>query len=199
MDEVGDQEWADHQQWVCYVPSSHTQPPLYFPVPRTGKRIRLVASITAHGFLLKHLIVIPRKTYGADLVLTGTAQERVAIHSQRKGYTDRSISLASPTDLFLPGLPRRRYAGNSVLIMDNCTAHTGSEVEEAYAVSGVVAVPLPPHGLNQIQPLDLSTFRITKPAHHALLSVLRHVREMTTLMVPLFEILSKLCASFAQN
>lgn len=166
MDEMGHQEWADRQEQICYVPTAHSGPHVYFPVPRTGKRITLLACIAADGSYLKPLIVIPRKTYDADLALTGITDEKVTVYSQAKGYTNRPIFLAWLTDIFLPEVARRRealgYDGRAVLIMDNCTAHTGPEIHEACAAQGVVVCWLPPHSSNQIQPLDLSTFGITK-------------------------------------
>jgi hypothetical protein len=112
------------------------------------------------------LIVIPRKTYDADLASTGITDEKVTIYSQSKGYTDRPIFLSWLTEVFLPEVQRRReafdYSGRTVLILDNCTAHMGPEVDELCAEHGVAFCPLPPHSSNQIQPLDLSTFGITK-------------------------------------
>lgn len=166
MDEMGHQEWADRQEQVCYVPVSHEDSQVYFPVPRTGKRITLVACIAADGSYLKPLIVIPRKTYDADLGLTGLTDEKVTVYSQAKGYTDRPIFHAWLTEIFLPEVARRRdalgYGGQAVLILDNCTAHTGPEIAEACASQGIIMCPLPPHSSNQIQPLDLSTFGVTK-------------------------------------
>jgi hypothetical protein len=62
MDEMGHQEWADRQDQACYVSSSHSEAQVYFPVPRTGKRITLVACIASDGSYLKLLILIPRKS-----------------------------------------------------------------------------------------------------------------------------------------
>jgi hypothetical protein len=90
----------------------------------------------------------------------------VTIYSQAKGYTDRPIFLAWLTETFIPEVLRRReafgYAGPAVLIIDNCTAHTGAEVDEWCEGHGIRVCPLPPHSSNQVQPLDLSTFGVTK-------------------------------------
>jgi hypothetical protein len=166
MDEMGHQEWADRPEKVCYVPTSHPQAHAYFPVPRTGKRITLVACVAANGSFLKPLIVVPRKTDDSDLALTGITDEKVAIYSQAKGYTDRPIYMAWLTEIFVPEVLRRReafsYAGPVVLIIDNCTAHTGAEIDELCGEYGIRVCPLPPHSSNQMQPLDLSTFGVTK-------------------------------------
>jgi hypothetical protein len=61
------------------------------PEPRTGKRITLVACISADESLLKPTIIIPRKTVDGDLVLTGLTTEKLAIRSQLKGYMDTAI------------------------------------------------------------------------------------------------------------
>jgi hypothetical protein len=166
MDEMGHQEWADRQEKVCYVPKSHPHEHVYFPVSRTGKRITIVGCIAADGSFCKPLVVIPRKTYDRDLALTGITEEKVQIYYQIKGYMDKAIFLSWLSDVFLPEVARRRealdYEGHAVLIMDNCSAHTGLDVEEVCEAHGVIICPLPPHSSNQIQPLDLSTFGITK-------------------------------------
>jgi hypothetical protein len=50
----------------------------------------------------------------------------------------------------------------SDLHSDSCTLHIGPEVNKIWEAHGIVMCPLPPHSLNQVQPLDLSTFRIAK-------------------------------------
>jgi hypothetical protein len=76
MDEMGHQEWAEHQEKICYVSVYHPLPQVHLLVPRTGKRITLLACVAADGSYLKLLIVIPRKTYDADLALTGITDEK---------------------------------------------------------------------------------------------------------------------------
>jgi hypothetical protein len=46
--------------------------------------------------------------------------------------------------------------------MNNCTAHRGPEIDEVCAAHGVVTCPLPSHSSNQIPPLDVLIFGITK-------------------------------------
>jgi hypothetical protein len=87
MNEMRYQESADRQEKMCYVPASHSGPQLYFPVPRTGKRITLIRCIAADGSFRESLIVIPRKTYDADIALTGTNNEKGALYSQSKRCT----------------------------------------------------------------------------------------------------------------
>jgi hypothetical protein len=117
----------------------------------------LVASTGANGFCLKPLIVILRKSGDPDLALTGITDKKVDVYSQKKDYTDRSIFLAWLTDLFLAEVVRRRqafaYQRRVILILDNCTAHTGSEIDEVCAAHGLAKCPLPPHSSNQFSRL----------------------------------------------
>jgi hypothetical protein len=46
--------------------------------------------------------------------------------------------------------------------MGNWNAHTGPEIDEACTAHAVVVCSLPPHSSDQLQPLDLSTFEISK-------------------------------------
>jgi hypothetical protein len=112
--------------------------------------------------------IIPRKTYDGDLTVTDFTDEKVSVYPQPKKHTDRPIFLTWLRDLFILKLSRRRaafsYTGRAVLVMDNCTAHTGPEVNEACTETGVLVCPSPPHSSDQIQPLDLPTFGVTKRA-----------------------------------
>jgi hypothetical protein len=166
MDEMGHQESADRHEKICYVPMRHTQPHVYYPVPRSGRRITLIGCIAADGSYCKPFVMIPRKTYDLDLALTGLTEEKVTVDLQRKGYTDKITFLTWINIVFLPEVTRRResfnHKGNAILIMDNCTAHTGLEVDELFDANGIISCFIPPHSSNQIQPLHLSTFRITK-------------------------------------
>jgi hypothetical protein len=46
--------------------------------------------------------------------------------------------------------------------MDNCTLNSGAEINELCATHGTAIYSLPLHSPNQIQPLDLSAFGMTK-------------------------------------
>jgi hypothetical protein len=166
MDEMGHQEWADKKVRQCFVPSYHEADQVAYPVPRSGKRITLVACIAADGSHLKPVIVIPRKTIDEDLFLTGLTTEKVDVYSQSKGYIDRPIFDAWLEDTFLLELLRRRqlfnYDGRAVLILDNCTSHDTAKLAEISEVHGLLPLPLPPHSSNQLQALDLSIFGVTK-------------------------------------
>jgi hypothetical protein len=73
------QESADRQSVVCVVLSSHKAEHGNFRIPRTRKRITLIASITLDGSFLRPTVIIPRKTVDSDLVLTGMTSEKVTI------------------------------------------------------------------------------------------------------------------------
>jgi hypothetical protein len=76
-----DQERANRIETTCPALSDDTgdEPP--FLVPQSGKRINLVASISAYESFLTPLIVIPIKTIDADITLTGLIDEKVAVYS----------------------------------------------------------------------------------------------------------------------
>jgi hypothetical protein len=65
--EMGHQEWSDRTEKLCSVPMTHATNRVGICVPRTGKRITLLACIGADGSYLRPLIIIPRKTYVEDL------------------------------------------------------------------------------------------------------------------------------------
>jgi hypothetical protein len=64
---------------------------------RCGKRITLLACIGADGSYMKPLVIIPRKTVDADLMLSGLTPEKVAVASQPKGFVN-SVLLTKMAD-----------------------------------------------------------------------------------------------------
>jgi hypothetical protein len=166
MDEMGHQDWADAKETVCYGPANSTEERLYYPVPRSGKRITLIACIATDGSFLRPGLVIARKTYDNELALQGYTSEKVEIYSQSKSFVDRDIFLDWFQDTFVAEVNKRRtqydYNGPAFLIMDNCTAHSGPTFETLCHDNKITPIFLPPHSSNQLQPLDVSVFGITK-------------------------------------
>jgi hypothetical protein len=166
MDEMGHQQWADRKEITCVVPSQHEGDHVNFPVQRTGKRITLIACIALDGSFLKPTIIIPRKTVDTDLLLTGLTSEKVTIKSQPNGFINTPIFDSWVQETFLPELRRRRevfdYEGPALLLMDNCTAHQSPEFREICAAERMIPFYFPPHSSNQLQPLDLLIFGVTK-------------------------------------
>jgi hypothetical protein len=74
------------------------------------------------------LILIPRRTVDPEIALTGLPDEKVAIYSQPNGFICQSIFWAWFEDVFISEScqlgARYQYAGNIVLLTDNCTAHS---------------------------------------------------------------------------
>jgi hypothetical protein len=166
MDEMGHQNWADAAQTHCYVPRSVEEDVISYPVPRTGKRITLIACISADGSYTRPAIVISRKTWNDELVESGLTNEKLEIYSQPKAFIDGGIFEDWFRDTFIVELQRRRaafsYYGWAALIMDNCSAHRGDLFEQLCRTNQVKILWLPPHSSNQLQMLDLSVFGITK-------------------------------------
>jgi hypothetical protein len=166
MDEMGHQEWADRQEMVCVVPSFHEGDHVNLPIPRTGKRITRIACIALDGSFLKPTIIIPRKTVDSDLALTGLTSEKVTVKSQRHGFINGSIFDSWLEETFIPELRRRReafgYLGPAVILLDNCSCHATQRFAEFCEREHVIPLYFPAHSSNQLQPLDLSIFGITK-------------------------------------
>jgi hypothetical protein len=166
MDEMGHQEWADATEKVCYVPSDLQTNHVNYPVSRKGKRITLIACISADGSFMRPALVISRKTFEDELLLFGYTPDKVEIYDQPNAYIDRDIFIDWFRDTFIPEIQARRvkhnYDGPAFLVMDNCTAHEGEEFRQMCQESNIIAIFLPPHSSNQLQMLDLSIFGVTK-------------------------------------
>jgi hypothetical protein len=166
MDEMGHQAWADAHDVICFVPRDVEEPTVSYPVSRTGKRITLIACIAADGSYLRPSLIIPRKTFDDELLLFGFTPEKVEIYSQTHSFIDIEIFNDWFRDSFIPELVARRqrflYTGPAFLIVDNCTAHRGQDFDVLCQAHNVLPIWLPPHSSNQLQPLDLCIFGVTK-------------------------------------
>jgi hypothetical protein len=111
-------------------------------------------------------MIIPRDMLDAHIALSGLTEQKVAVRSQFKSFIDRSIFWARCEDVFIPKIcqwrARYQYAGNVVLLMDSCAAHTFPAFEILCTQHGIAICLLPPHSSNQTLHLDLSSFGITK-------------------------------------
>jgi hypothetical protein len=166
MDEMGHQEWVDRKEITCVVPHCHEGDHVNFPVTRIGKRITLIACIALDGSFLKPTIIVPRKTVDQDLVLTGLTPEKVTIKSQLHGFIDAPIFDSWVKETFLRDLRKRReafgYIGPAILLMDNCSCHATAPFLEFCQSEHLIPLYFPPHSSNQLQPLDLLIFGVTK-------------------------------------
>jgi hypothetical protein len=165
MDEMGHQVWADAQDTVCFVPASETASVVYFPVSRTGKRITLIACIAADGTYIRPALILARKTYENEIRRAGFTKRILDIYHQINSFIDGPIFDDWFSDSFCPDLQRRRetyqYFGPAYLILDNCTSHRGPLFQRLCIENGVQPIFLP-HSSNQLQPLDLCVFGVTK-------------------------------------
>jgi hypothetical protein len=163
---LGQCDFLDHEENTCSAPSEHTGDEVPFPIPRSGKRLTLVACIGIDGSFLKPSIVIHRKIIDADAALTGLTNEKLAIYSQPKGLIDQSIFWAWFDDVFIPEIcqlcARYQSTRGIVLLMDNCTTHAFPRFKSLCTQHGITICLLQPHSSNQGQPLDPLTFGITK-------------------------------------
>jgi hypothetical protein len=115
---------------------------------------------------LKPEILIHRKTVDTELFLTGLTSEKVTVRSQPHRLVEAAIFDAWLETTFLPELTLRRTkyqcTGPAVLFLDQCSAHTGPRFQELCRTRQVIPCYFPPHSSNQLQPLDLCLFGITK-------------------------------------
>jgi hypothetical protein len=166
MDEMGHQEFVDAGSKIVFVPSDYPNASIYYPVPRTGRRITLIAAIALDGSYIKPMMIISRKTIDDDLPLLGITAEKVVIVHQPKGFIETFIFERWFEEIFLPELEARRsafqYTGPAFLILDGCICHHSPKVDTLCDVHYVHLIFLPAHSSNQTQPLDLSIFGITK-------------------------------------
>jgi hypothetical protein len=153
------------KETTCIVPTWHGNDHVSIPVSCTGKRITLMARISADGSALKPEVVIPRKVVGPDLILTGSTSERVTVRSDGHGFVDMQLSESWFETIFVPELVQRRinysYHGPGALFRDNCSAYIEYRFRELCSGNGVIPCYFPPHSPNQFEPPNLCLSGIT--------------------------------------
>jgi hypothetical protein len=166
MDEMGHQEFADANDKIVFVLIDYPDRSIPYPVPRTGRRITLVAAIGLDGSYLWPMIIVPRKTIDDDLLLLGITPDKCLVTSQPKGFIETAIFEKWFEEIFLPDIECRRstfqYKGPAFLILDGCICHHSTHVEQLCEMYFIHFIYLPAHSSNQTQALDLSIFGLTK-------------------------------------
>jgi hypothetical protein len=167
---------------------------IYLLVSRDSKRITLMACIAAASSAITAQIVIPRKSIDDDLFMTGLTAEKVVIQSQPKGYVTTVLFEDWFTEVFLPAFANRRaaygYDGPEVFGLDNCSAYQCALFITLCVEYDIRVVFFPPHSPNQLQPLDLCLFGVTK-------KLLRRIKNLDAVNVQIKHIAGVVCAFLA--
>jgi hypothetical protein len=133
-----------------------------FPFSRTGKRVSLMACISADGTSVRPSTVIQRATFQEEAATFGLSPGTIEIYAQRKSFIDQDTYQQWFRDSFLPEVRRRRerwkYQGPAFLLADNWIAHCGMGIDELYAANDVVPIFLPPYSPDNLQSLDFCMF-----------------------------------------
>jgi hypothetical protein len=165
-DETGFESWSDAMNHVVIVPNTYEGQTIPIPIERKDKRSSAIVTIAADGTLLKLVIVIGRKTYEAELKQVGIRDTNSIIVSNGSGFVKGASFEPWAHEVFCPYVEQRRkdlgYSGPAFLIMDGCSSHFSDLLWDEFSFRGIVAVLLPPHTSDQIQPLDLVVFGLTK-------------------------------------
>ena len=193
LDESGFQKYSDAHVSVVIVPRG--APEKYYPVSRREKRSTFLAAVAADGTHLKPLVIVPRKSIDAELILAGYTPERAVFAHTNNGYINSEIFRLYIENVFIPYInctrERLRYHGRTVLIMDNSSCHESELVTRGLADVGVATVWLPPHSSDQTQVCDLGIFSQVKSCQ----TRIHAPREMSTLSQQVIRIVSAYAAA----
>lgn len=166
LDESGFQQFVDARDKVVIVEKGSQQH--HFAVNRSERRATFLATVSADGQHVKPLIILPRATVEAELILAGYTEDQVVFAHSEKGFITTDIFTRYLTDVLVPVINYRRwelqYTGHAVLIMDSCTCHWSDTIRDIFDANKVRVVPLPPHSSDQLQPLDVGLFGNMKAA-----------------------------------
>ena len=166
LDESGFQRFIDAKHETIVVPEGGQE--RYHSVSRREKRATFLLTVAADGRTVRPLLIVPRLTIEAEILLAGYGEDQcVFVHSQN-GYITRDIFERYIRDVFIPYVNVRRsdlgYNGWSVLTMDQCSCHCGETIRRICEENGVRLVYLPPHSSDQAQACDLGLFGNLKAA-----------------------------------
>lgn len=169
MDEAGQDEYIDTHSMKVIVPITYTSATIKIPVRRSVKRSTVIHCICCDGTYPKPLVIIPRKTLDSVILKKLTCQN-VMIKFQTKGFTNTELMKLWLTEIFFPFVQqkwetenkRSGYTGDSILILDGCSAHAAALNQFDLSAYHLKIIFLVPHSSHLTQPLDLVTFSIQK-------------------------------------
>jgi hypothetical protein len=91
---------------ACVVPIEHEIVVVNLFVPRTGKKITLVAWVALDGSFPKPTLIVPSRTGDQDIRLIGMTAEKVTTKSQIHGFVHGYIFDSWFHETFMHGLAR---------------------------------------------------------------------------------------------
>ena len=188
LDESGFQRFIDAKHDTIVVPEESRD--RYHSVSRREKRATFLLTVAADGRMVKPLLIVPRLTIEAEILLAGYGPDQCVFTHSDSGYITRDIFERYIRDVFIPYVNVRRsdlgYNGWAVLTMDQCSCHCGDTIKSICEANGVRLLYLPPHSSDQTQACDLGLFGNLKSAQ----SRIHAPEEMSTQSRQLVRIIS---------
>ena len=169
LDEMGYSEYSDTFAMKIVVPEWVNVGTI--PMDRLKKRITILHCIFADGSYLTPLIVTPRKTIEKELYDIGLTPDKVMVCYQENGFVDSYSFLLWACNIFFPEIERRitahkkkdpNFDRSAVLILDGLKQHFSDYFEDECFAFNVDLAVIPPHSSDQVQPLDLLLFSLSK-------------------------------------
>ena len=166
LDESGFQRFVDLKHSTIVVPRD--QATAFHAVSRQEKRATFLLTVAADGSALKPLLIVPRVTIEAELVIAGYGPQHCIITHNPSGYITRDLFERYVRDVLIPAVHERRralrYNGPAVLTMDRCSCHCGDSLMSLCEQNGIRLLYLPAHSSDQTQACDLGLFGNLKAA-----------------------------------
>jgi hypothetical protein len=170
LDEVGIAEWQDQAPQKVIVPVSMTDQTIHHGVRRNLKHMPVICCVSTAGESLPPFVVSSKvNDKGLEaLKIEGfrMGMDMVLEHRQ-KTYITATLFRQYVTSVLIPFIERPRtnpeFAGKPViLLLDNCSIHTRSEVLATLREHNVKVITFPPHTTQIFQTLDLCLFVVFK-------------------------------------
>jgi hypothetical protein len=146
MDESGFADYSDARRETVVVPADFADDTIPVPVDCNAKRATLVAGIAANGSGMTPLILVPRKTIDAELIVCGYDEEKVAFHYQGNGFLTITLFQKWISEVLIPYFRALRkrigYHEPAMVILDGCTCHAIDRFQDRLRLKSIILVPL---------------------------------------------------------
>jgi hypothetical protein len=127
IDAFGFQEFVDAHEIQAVVPAGFPHDSVTVPVNRSGKRLTMLAAISADGSSLTLKVIVQRKTYEIDRCGSGFNPEAVIIVHRERGFIGRNLFDLWASKVPFPEIEPRcehfHYKEDVILLIDGCTCH----------------------------------------------------------------------------
>lgn len=168
VDETSNSKRINNKPYSGVVPTEYSGMPCYYKHESTQKNITSIVAITLTGDILIPGIILPSLTIPMLLDKSGIRDGiDASFYTSETGYVNSEIFYEYISSNFIPYINSKKKFLNmqnakSLLLIDNCSAHTSDKLKCLLAINNIILITFPPHTSHLLAPLDLVFFGVYK-------------------------------------